>query len=106
MFFTIILYIFHEFTTTPLHLPFKKKKIHEMTSMLFYSNHSCNITQVRTNIGLDDTLIPSSFIYFIYMGGTGPCYSIMIIFGNHVYTILNIKFDFNRMFHVLKTPVY
>ena len=37
--------------------------------------------QVRTNIGLADTLIPSSFIYLIYMGGTGPCDSIKIIFG-------------------------
>ena len=40
--------------------------------------------QVRTNIGLADTLIPSSFIYLIYMGGTGPCDSIKIIFGYHV----------------------
>ena len=40
--------------------------------------------QVRTNIGLSDTLIPSSFIYLIYMGGTGPCDSIKIIFGYHV----------------------
>ena len=42
--------------------------------------------QVRTNIGLADTLIPSSFIYFIYMEGTGPYDSIKIIFGNHVYS--------------------
>ena len=62
----------------------------------------------RKVIGLTDTLIPSSFLYFIYMGGTGPCDSIKIIFGNHVYneTILNIKFGVNRMFHVVKTPVY
>ena len=40
--------------------------------------------QVRTNIGLADTLIPSSFLYLNYMGGTGPCDSIMIIFGYHV----------------------
>ena len=40
--------------------------------------------QVRTNIGLDDTLIPSSVIYLIYMGDTGPCDLIMIIFGYHV----------------------
>ena len=40
--------------------------------------------QVRTNIGLADTLIPSSFIYLIYMGSTGPCDSIKIIFGYHV----------------------
>ena len=39
--------------------------------------------QVRTNIGLTDNLIPSSFIYLIYMGGTGPCNSIKIIFGYH-----------------------
>ena len=37
--------------------------------------------QVRTNIGLADTLIPSSFIYLIYMEGIGPCDSIKIIFG-------------------------
>ena len=40
--------------------------------------------QVRTNIGLADTLIPSSFIYLIYMGGTRPCDSIKIIFRDHV----------------------
>ena len=40
--------------------------------------------QVRTNIGLADTLIPSSFIYLFYMGGTGHCDSIKIIFGYHV----------------------
>ena len=39
--------------------------------------------QVRTNIGLADTLIASSFIYLIYMGGTGPCDSIKIIFDYH-----------------------
>ena len=48
----------------------------------FAGNHK--VKQVRTNIGLADTLIPSSFIYFIYMGGTGPCDSIKIIFGYHV----------------------
>ena len=42
--------------------------------------------QVRTNIGLADTLIDSSFKCFIYMGGTGPCDSSKIIFGNHVYS--------------------
>ena len=42
------------------------------------------IKQVRTNIGLADTLIPSSFIYLIYMGGTGQCDSIKIIFVYHV----------------------
>ena len=65
--------------------------------------------QVRTNIALADTLIPSSFLYLIYMGGTGPCNSIKIIFGYHVnskHIILNIKFGVNRMFHVVKTPVY
>ena len=35
--------------------------------------------QVRTNIGLADTIIASSLIYFIYMGGTGPCDSINIL---------------------------
>ena len=39
--------------------------------------------QVKTNIDLADTLIPSLFIYFIYMGGTRPCDSSKIIFGNH-----------------------
>ena len=38
------------------------------------------LKQVRTNIGLADTSIPSSFV--------------------------NIKFGVNRMFHVLKTTVY
>ena len=40
--------------------------------------------QVRTNIGLADTLIPSSVIYLIYIGGTGSCDLIKIIFGYHV----------------------
>ena len=65
--------------------------------------------QVKTNIGLADTVIPFSFIYLIYMGGTRPCDSIKIIFGYHVnslHIILNIKFGVNRMFHVLKIPVY
>ena len=38
------------------------------------------LKQVRTNIGLADTLIPSSFLYLIYMGGTGPCELMTIIF--------------------------
>ena len=66
------------------------------------------IKQVRTNLGLADTLIPSSVIYLIYMGGTGSCDSIKIIFGYHLnsqHIILNIKFGVNRMFHVVKTPV-
>ena len=65
--------------------------------------------QVRTNIGLADTLLPSSLIYFIYMGGIGPCDSIKIIFDYNVnssHIILNIKYYVNRMFHVVKTPVY
>ena len=41
-------------------------------------------------IGLADTLkilrmITSSFNYFTYMKGTGPCDSSKIIFGNHVF---------------------
>ena len=79
--------------------------------MSFKSTASTRIgkKQVKTNIGLADTLIPSSFIYFIYMGSTGSCDSIKIIFGDHIYrqhTILNIKFGVNRLLHVLKTPVY
>ena len=46
--------------------------------------HLLKLEQVRTNIGLADTLIPSSFLYLIYMGGTGPCDSVKIIFGYHV----------------------
>ena len=42
------------------------------------------VKQVRTNNGLADTLIPSSVIYLIYMGGNGPYDSINIIFGYHV----------------------
>ena len=45
----------------------------------------CNLKQGRTNIGLADTHI-FSFIYFIYMAGTGPCDSSKIIFGNQVYS--------------------
>ena len=40
--------------------------------------------QVRTNIGLADTLIPSSCIYLIYMGDTGNCDSFKIIFSYHI----------------------
>ena len=42
--------------------------------------------QVRTNIRLADTLIPSSVRYLIYVGGTGHCDLIKIIFGYHVNT--------------------
>ena len=41
-------------------------------------------TKTGTNIGLADTLVPSSVIYLIYMGGTEPCDLIKIIFGFHV----------------------
>ena len=64
-------------------------------SITFMVTNQMNIKQVRTNIGLTDTLIPSSFEYSICMGGTGPCCSMKIIFSNHVYsehTILNIRF--------------
>ena len=42
-----------------------------------------------------------------YMGGTGPCGPMTIIFGSVIqsqYTNLNIKFGVNRTFNVLKTP--
>ena len=42
-----------------------------------------------------------------YMGGTGPCGPVTIIFGSVIqsqYTSLNIKFGVNRTFHVLKAP--
>ena len=55
----------------------------DMDKKLLFPNDS---KQERTNIGLADSLIPSSFIYFIYMGCTGPCGSSNIIFGNHVYS--------------------
>ena len=45
------------------------------------------VKQVRTNNGLADTLIPSSFIYLIYMEGCGTfdtSDSINIIFDYHV----------------------
>ena len=41
-----------------------------------------DVKQGRTSIGLADILIPSSFIYLIYMGGTGPCGPMAIIFGS------------------------
>ena len=43
-----------------------------------------------------------------YMGGTGPCGPITIVFGGIVqsqYTSLNINFDVNRTINLLKTPV-
>ena len=39
---------------------------------------------------------------FDYIGGTGPYGPMMVIF----IISLNIKFGVNRMFHVLKAPVY
>ena len=48
------------------------------------------------------------FTDYTYMGGTGPCLQMTIIFGSVIwsyYTSLNIKFGVNRTFHVLKTPV-
>ena len=61
-------------------LPPERGKIHKSVRKI----DSALIKQVRTNIGLADTLIPSSFIYLIYMGDAGPCDSIKIIFGYHV----------------------
>ena len=49
------------------------------------------------------------FTDLTYMGGTGPCRPMTIIFGSVIwskYTSPNIKFGVNRTFHVLKTPVY
>ena len=49
------------------------------------------------------------FIDLTYMGGTGPCGLMTIIFGSVLksqYTSLNIQFGVNRTFHVLKTLVY
>ena len=46
---------------------------------------------------------------FPYMGDTGPCRPMRLIFGSGIkswYVSLNIKFGVNRTFHVLKTPVY
>ena len=44
----------------------------------------------------------------IYMGDTGPCGPMRIIFGSIIkswHTSLNIKFGVNRMFRVVRTPV-
>ena len=43
------------------------------------------------------------------MAGTGQCGPMRIIFDSVIktqYTSLNIKYGVNRMFYVLKTPVY
>ena len=48
------------------------------------------------------------FTDLTYMGGTGPCGPLTIIFGGAIqsqHTSLYIKFGVNRTFHVLKTPV-
>ena len=45
------------------------------------------------------------FTDLTYIGGTGPCGPLTIIFGS-VIKILRIKFGANRSFHVPKTPVY
>ena len=54
----------------------------EKNDKILYIAFKFLIKQVRTNIGLADTLIPSSFLYLIYMGGTGPCEPMTIIFGS------------------------
>ena len=51
----------------------------------------------------------SQFTDLTYMGDTGPCGPMTIIFGTVIqsqYTSLNIKFGVNRTFHVLNIPVY
>ena len=45
------------------------------------------------------------FTDLTYMGGTGPCGPMTIIFGS-VIKILHVKFGANRSFHVPKIPVY
>ena len=45
------------------------------------------------------------FTDLTYMGDTGPCGPMTIIFGS-VIKILHIKFGVNRSFHVPKVPVY
>ena len=44
------------------------------------------IVTSKNNNNKNIYLILSSFIYFTYMGGTGPCDSSKIIFGNHFYS--------------------
>ena len=49
------------------------------------------------------------FTDLTYMGGTGLCLLMTIIFGSVIqskHTSLNIKFSVKRTFHVLKTPLY
>ena len=49
------------------------------------------------------------FTDLTYMGGTGPCGPMTMIFGSFIkswYRSLNSHFGVNRTFHVLKTPVY
>ena len=49
------------------------------------------------------------FTKLTYMGGTGPCGPMTIIFGSVIqsqYASLNFQFGVNRTFHVVKTPVY
>ena len=48
------------------------------------------------------------FTDLTYMGDTGPCGPMMIIFGSVIqsyHASLNVGFGVNRSFHVLKTPV-
>ena len=62
----------------------------EKNDKILYIAFKFLIKQVRTNIGLADTLIHFSFINFSYMGGTDAihpkCDSSKIIFGSHVYS--------------------
>ena len=51
----------------------------------------------------------TQFTDLTYMGGSGPCGPITIIFGSVIqswHTRLNINYGVNRKFHVLKNPVY
>ena len=45
------------------------------------------------------------FTDLTYMGGTGPCGTMTIIFGS-IIKILHIKFGATRSFHVPKIPIY
>ena len=63
------------------------KKIHQtFQNVVNRKLNVCKINRIKklVRIGLAHTLIPSSFIYLIFMGGTGPCDSIKIILGYHI----------------------
>ena len=69
------------------------------------------LAYINIKFGVNRTfhVVKTQFADLTYMGGSGPCGPMEIIFETVIksqYTSLSIKFGVNRTFYVLKTPVY